>query len=112
MKLSTFQIKIAENPWNELDPKEHKDFQDKRDQQVKNWRDVVYKDIDLSPEYSGTSEKMPDDYFKHGKIDDEKAEKSNYCDSCGTMLDRNEKCYFCNEIEKPEEKEEDKKEKK
>ena len=99
MNLSTFQIK-TDNPWNSMDQEAEKDFQDKRDQQVKNWRNVIYKDIELSPEYSGDVAKIPDDHFEHGKIDGKETEKSYYCDTCGAMLDTKGKCYYCNEIDK------------
>lgn len=95
MKLSDFKIKISENPWNSMDSYADKEFQEKRDKQVKNWRDIVYKSIDLGNN-PDAAEKIPDDHFEHGKIDDKKEkEEQEFCDSCGTALDDDRACFIC-----------------
>lgn len=104
MNLSDFSIK-TENPWNDMDSHAQKDLQDARDTQIKNWRDVIYKNIDLNPQYASEADKIPDDHFEHGKIDG-KEKDGYYCNDCGAMLDTKGKCYYCNEIgDKKEEKE-------
>ena len=106
MKLSAFELKVGENPWNSLNPEDKDKFQDARNKQVKNWRNVIYKDIEDSSNFSGETDKIPDDHFESGKIDDKPEEKetnndeTHYCNTCGAISSKDGKCYYCDEINK------------
>jgi hypothetical protein len=109
MKLSAFELKVSQNPWNSMDQQAHKDFQDARNQSIKNWRNVIYKDIENAQNFSGEADRIPDDYFDYGKIEAEDAEKEAakeekaedyYCNTCGAVSSKDGKCYYCDEVVK------------
>ena len=102
MKLSAFELKVAENPWNSIDQKEHEKYQDGRNQQIKNWRNIIYKDIEGANNFSGEAERIPDDHFESGKIDSDESSNGEtyYCDACGAISSKDGKCYYCEEIDK------------
>ena len=112
MKLSAFELKVSENPWNSMDKKEHEDFQEKRNQSIRTWRNVIYKDIENSDNFSGEADRIPDDHFTSGDIEspesaEEEAAKKEvevdadtYCDKCGTIASKDGKCYYCEEVAK------------
>jgi len=66
MKLAAFKERIKSNPWNALEPEKDVNLIKARQQQVENWRKIVYDDIEEA--YGKDIAKITDEHFKHGEI--------------------------------------------
>jgi len=108
MKLCDFSIKVS-NVWNSMDDREGREFIKNRNQQVQNWRNIIYKDIEKDERHGTDPTIIPDDHFE--SIPPENTDKEeDKCPVCGKIVTDGE-CTYCKKEKKEKDEKNDKRRK-